>query len=935
MPDKKYPINGTKEEKYLYVYEKAKSLGDKFPEVTASQFALESNFGESEHAKNLNNPFGQTEVGDTLKNRKFKKYNSIDDAISYRVKKWSPKYKDASNPIEAIAKIQPSYAPSADKNNGYINSVATHMKNFGFYNGDLNLPNADQSPDFYDPKKRTFIDKKYVYKKEVAKQEYDKFQKKLVEIEKMDIPEQLKAQKRNEAQIQIQKNGLLDNFNEIINEENQKQADVFNKEVKTKLDDINQLLAKTEFEYVEANGKKEVISVGSIKASDYKSKAQFSKIAPGSSEINFTNAQVKELMKKFPGAITLNKNADSGQLGVSYNVDLDKLNNEYKKMTKEWTGQEVALFDKGADGKLYKNKNVDFDINFFDGRSIGKRLGMANSAAGVFIPKVDTKGLQLNRPRKSPLQPLPFNDSVESTTEETTTTTQIPSDSTGGINPTDATSSVVEAEIAKRKAEDIKETPTDFFMQEMNVPTVDGEAQYKDTFPYAEVLGNAVGAITGIGMAKEKIPMRDEQVSDAFRNYAAELSKLSQIGLRPEDEAYAKRMLAESYQGSIEAMVQASGGNRNLVLGNMGRIDSQKQKGLMEIALADGAAKTEALHKYGEAMQYINEFDANRDIANNERKYLSAIKTKEAGAQLASASFSAMLDSIENYKANAPGSANHMYKSYMYKELMGFDPQIKDDRTGNIPYSYSWYKKQQEGIASKAKEFNAYREKFYALDSEKQMQVTKFMEKNLNQKDYFGFIDYLSKNNPEGKYDESNYSEAIKSGDFGKLYQMGKESDTKPEKGDYTDGLIGLTPEQLANDGPMSFGKPEMSNVPQTENKVDGNTYTGAIVNQQSGGFSIDTINEKKKNGLSLTEDEMIFEKTYNEMKPTFENNFGKNQPEKVTSYDEVLKKENNINSEFDKYWAEEDARKKKELEQIQKQQDYQKQIELVTGKKM
>ena len=73
MPDNKFPINGSNQEKFVYVYEKAKEYGDPHPELVAAQFALESSYGTSENFKKLNNAFGQTEVGDTLQKRKWKK----------------------------------------------------------------------------------------------------------------------------------------------------------------------------------------------------------------------------------------------------------------------------------------------------------------------------------------------------------------------------------------------------------------------------------------------------------------------------------------------------------------------------------------------------------------------------------------------------------------------------------------------------------------------------------------------------------------------------------------------------------------------------------------------------------------------------------------------------------------------------------------------
>ena len=378
----------------------------------------------------------------------------------------------------------------------------------------------------------------------------------------------------------------------------------------------------------------------------------------------------------------------------------------------------------------YRKKDLSFDVFATDRlNALSRKFNPDLPALGTIenINSLDQIPIDQNKIKVN------YIDYIAPTEEEEEVTDTAPEETAPIVDTADATAKEIEA--AKRMSMEKKEVPTtlasdDFFRNPDEVPQGVVSNEFKDNFPWAQVLGNAAGAFTGIAMADKKIPMRDEQVSDAFRDYAAKIKKLSEIGLRPEEEAYAKRMITESYSGSIDQLVKASGGSRNLVLGNLGRVDAQKNKSLIELAVADASAKTDALHKYGEAMQYINEFDARRDIANNERKYKDVLMTKEAGAQLAQAGFAGVIDTLNEYRDNKPGSINHLRRSYFYREHFGYDPQLKDDGTGNTKYTFSWFKKQNENLAKKATEFNELRDMYWDMDEDERKQMNEFMLKN-------------------------------------------------------------------------------------------------------------------------------------------------------------------------------------------------------------
>lgn len=117
------------QEGYKQIYDAAKKAGDKFPEVTASQWALESSWGKSESGKN--NVFGQKATasepgtmrwthenvnGQSVRTlAKFKDYDSIDEAVAEHVKKWSSKYAGASSAGEAVQTLKShGYATDPD-----------------------------------------------------------------------------------------------------------------------------------------------------------------------------------------------------------------------------------------------------------------------------------------------------------------------------------------------------------------------------------------------------------------------------------------------------------------------------------------------------------------------------------------------------------------------------------------------------------------------------------------------------------------------------------------------------------------------------------------------------------------------------------------------------------------------------------------------------
>lgn len=279
--------------------------------------------------------------------------------------------------------------------------------------------------------------------------------------------------------------------------------------------------------------------------------------------------------------------------------------------------------------------------------------------------------------------------------------------------------------------------------------------------PYAEIGSSLFGIIMGSDAANTELPERDEVVSDALLRYTNELKRISQQGLSPEEEAYAKNNLRDSYAVGLDTIVRASGGNRNVVLGNASRLDAQMQRGLMDLSLADFQKREKALYQYGEAVKYINEVDLNKQIANNERAYQNAVATKEAGAQLMSSGIQSLLDNIQYYKENAPGSAQHALKSYYNRKVYNYDPNIKDNGKGDIMYSQSWYNNQRNNFKALRESQMDMGNKYASLSVDQKREVNNLLrDSNSNQEIVWNFVNELYDYNqsPEAMVDEAQFS---------------------------------------------------------------------------------------------------------------------------------------------------------------------------------
>ena len=618
-----------------------------------------------------------------------------------------------------------------------------------------------------------------------AAKAYGDYKKELVEINKQskNLPEDLINQKKIDLQLKYQKQGFLPSFNKAIKAENDYKLG--KKEVEG-LEMLKGLTSNLKVDYEIVNPKV-AGQPQKQKITRYQSGDQHYQHSWGNVEM--TDAEANEIKTRFPNIIR-------GKNG-KYIVNVDNLNTKFNSLYKEATGQDFELFEKDKDGNLYRKTNQTIDVDKFSDATlrqdkgvpflgkIGKGKGTAldkwvgfhetnpegANYSGILKTNFDRNPIKIKL--KEALVPIDVPETViEDPVEDPKLSTTDPLSYNAEDLKKLEQKSLERKQAAEANSFDLTNS---LFKDPMKIEDATNvEPQYKDPFPFAEAISGALSVAMGINLAEEKLPMRDEMVSEALRDYTAKLSRLSEIGLTPEEEAYAKRNLSESYQGSMDMITRASAGNRNQVLGNLGRVDSQKQMNLLQLSMADNQAKMDNFSKYGEALKFINDFDANRDIVNNERKFNVALMNKQAGGQLMASGFKQVLDSVNYYNDNKAGSTNHQYKSFLERTMFDVDSSIKDNGKGDTKFTPSYNAKRIENQNNVAENFNQFRDMFIGMPDEKKSLIEKFANTSSNLDEIYNYMNTVNEDqanvNPN-----NNVAQAKTENDHAKIFQAAEQ----------------------------------------------------------------------------------------------------------------------------------------------------------------
>lgn len=549
--------------------------------------------------------------------------------------------------------------------------------------------------------------------------------------------------------------GNLNIINEYIENENKNNVE--------KVDEYNHLLdvvQKINVKYTNENGKKK-----------FKDNAIY---------IDWKDSDVKEreyLRKKYP-EMFLDPDGDPAKSDYKNFVKLPELLKTFSNKHKELTGEEIKITEDDIK-KTGVEKAIDFvpalvnkatDITVNPIQSAWQKLWGKNRTGKIELKdlqKISSDIAQQTKIDESKLKEKTLEEKYAPEDDETVKKTE-----------TTETDEAGQTEITN------KGLASEFLDRELKLNSTNGQQfNYepgKKELPIDAIVGMSLGLIGNEQAKNAKIPLREEEVSQAFKNYTAELANRSKEGLPVEIEAMMKNQLADAYQGGLENIVNASAGNRATVLGNLGQLEQAKNKGLIAIQVADFEAKDRAFAQYGKALQYMSDFDARKDIANHQIRYTEGKEKQQLGRQLATAGFAKLTDALKYAKENGPGSANDQYRSMLMQNIFGFDPKMPDDGSGNVPGTKSAYEKARGLTMEKHGKALGLREKISTLNADQKAKMDDFVAQNQNIEDMDKFADYL-KTNPNAdlsKLSMENIDLALKNNDFN-LLSMGRRQATK------------------------------------------------------------------------------------------------------------------------------------------------------------
>ena len=615
------------------------------------------------------------------------------------------------------------------------------------------------------------------------------FVKKEEEIDSLNISQGAKEKLRSKLYQELTDRGQRDIVNEYIQEQNKINKANHEQEVMD-YKELVDLAEKIDINYFEGDAQKGT-------------KRRF---ADNAFFVDWNSEDVEQrekLREKYDFFLNKKrKNFKDDGSATNYNnfIDQKKLFKVIEDKHHQLTGKKINI-SPGLGGE--GNQGVIDTHNF---SNFLAKLGTTNTRTGNIVFK-DPSMKQIGEFKERPV----IDPKVYKERPRAITSTKSTSSTPGTNKKTNGTSNRfgdVNADI--KPIEDVPDnTAEEFFQRALGLGGVNKDdfalGETKEELPIDAITGLALGLIGNEKAKNAKIPLRTEEVSDAMKNYTAELAKRSKEGLPVELEAAMKGQLADAYQGGLENIVNASGGNRALVLGNQGQLEQAKNKGLIAIQVADYEAKERAFAQYGKAIEYINDFDARRDIANHGIEYNEAKEKQAIGRELATAGFGKLMDALAYQKENGPGSANDMYRSTLMQKMFGFDPKMKDDGTGDVQGTKSYFDKHKGLLSESLNETKALYERFGSLNPKQKQAMNVFMRDNTDSTKIAGFMDHLQQNPDEdfSNITMDNIDLAAKSNDYGLLSmdrnEALKASQVPDQPQTKVPNEIMLSPEEIEN----------------------------------------------------------------------------------------------------------------------------------------
>lgn len=232
----KKPANVTEQQwqKAIEIYDTAKKMGDKYPELTVAQAALETGWFKS-MAGNYNyfgQKAGKNQKSVNLRTKEeganglystranFRDYDTLEESIDDRIKKWGSKYENAGNVSEALDIIvKNGYATASNYKTsvgGVLNSITGTSKSYS--------NNSEVVNNVQEPAQRGSYSNKVIYKAPNLKNSSLDLQSSTAEYKNPDISED--TNEVLQAKQEVQEKSFLEEVSKILTQPQQEIAQV-------------------------------------------------------------------------------------------------------------------------------------------------------------------------------------------------------------------------------------------------------------------------------------------------------------------------------------------------------------------------------------------------------------------------------------------------------------------------------------------------------------------------------------------------------------------------------------------------------------------------------------------------------------------------------------------------------------------------------------
>ncbi len=147
---------------------------------------------------------------------------------------------------------------------------------------------------------------------------------------------------------------------------------------------------------------------------------------------------------------------------------------------------------------------------------------------------------------------------------------------------------------------------------------------------------------------KEIKPLELPGLSDMFKKHLYQTQQLSKMGFTPEEAAKHRKDIDKAYQIGIENSVRGTAGDRAKFLATSGVLDAQRSTALLDFAAKDAELQRINMDKYGQALNFKEEFEYRKGAAERADDLAEQIRNKQGASNFAQLAFQQVADNMND-----------------------------------------------------------------------------------------------------------------------------------------------------------------------------------------------------------------------------------------------------------------------------------------------